>query len=335
LKQTECHLLGTRATVAPRAGAWIETPYATITGVGCKIGIIDDLIRNSNEAYNERILEEHWNFYNNTYTSRLESGAREIVVMTRWNVNDLCGKLLDSDPDNWYLIKMPAMKEDGTMLCEDILDKDTYLKRKNAPGTDPIIFAANYDQNTIEFSDRLYGDFKTYDEVQEHYERIEAYIDTADEGSDFLAGFVVGVHEGIVAPLDLIYTQEPMEITEPAVAKMLTSTDCDRAWIESNNGGRGFARNVERLLRSSGNTKTRIEWFHQNENKMARILSNATSVASSIRFPAQWHSAWPQLYSELMFASRTRKMLHDDAEDALTGIVEKVLNGTNKRFVVW
>ena len=310
------------------------SPTGTMTGVGCKWGILDDLIRDAKEAYNDRILEDHWDFYNNTYSSRLESGAKEIVIMTRWSVNDLCGKLLATAPDDWYVIKMPAYN-DGKMLCDDILDLETYNKRKNSPGTDAAIFSANYDQETMEAKDKLYGTFKTYDETQEKYEKIEAYIDTADEGSDYLAGVVVGVHKGLADVLDLIYTQDAMEKTEPSTARMLTNTNCHRAVIEANNGGKGFSRSVSNILRDElHNSKTTVEWFHQGENKMARILSNATSVTNCIRFPAQWREMWPQVYRELSSASRTRKMVHDDIEDALTGIVEKIL-GVNTKYEVW
>lgn len=311
------------------------SPTGTMTGVGCKWGILDDLIRDAKEAYNDRILEEHWDFYNNTYSSRLESGAKELVVMTRWGVNDLCGKLISTAPDDWHVIKMPARDEKGKMLCDTILDEETYTKRKNSPGTDPIIFSANYDQDPMEKKDKLYGEFKTYERVQEKYEKIEAYFDTADEGDDYLAGMVVGVHNGLADVLDLIYTQEAMEITERQAAIMLTNTKCDKAIIEANNGGRGWSRSVERIMRDElHNSRTMVEWFHQGENKMARILSNSSSVTNCLRFPKNWREVWPQVYNELTMANRMRKMLHDDIEDCATGVCEKIIGSTVK-FEVW
>jgi predicted phage terminase large subunit-like protein len=307
------------------------SPTGTMTGVGCKWGIIDDVIRDAKEAFNDRILDEHMDWYDNTYSSRLEAGAKELVVMTRWCPNDLCGKLLAREQDAWYVIKMPA-REGGTMLCDDILDSKTYDSRKLH--ADPMIFSANYDQETFESKDRLYGEFKTYDTVQEKYDRIEAYFDTADEGGDYLAGIVVGVKDGIGDVLDLIYTQDSMEKTEPQSAIMLTKNKVNKAVVESNNGGRGFARNIEKIMRDSGNTFTQVEWFHQGENKMARILSNATSVTNCLRFPSGWQEVFPQVYRELVLASRTRKMVHDDIEDCLTGVIEKIL-GNNTKFEVW
>ena len=46
----------------------------------------------------------------------------------------------------------------------------------------------------------------------------------------------------------MLYTKDGMEITEPATAKMLYEDGVNVADIESNSGGRGFARAVERIL---------------------------------------------------------------------------------------
>lgn len=287
------------------------SPNGTITGVGCKWGIIDDLIKDAKEAYNERILDEHFDWYNNTFMSRLESGAKQLIVMTRWAKNDLCGKLLATNPDDWYVIKMPARQGDE-MLSNDILSLKEYDKRKSAPGTDPIIFPANYDQEIIASSDLLYGTFKTYETRLEQYERIEAYVDTADEGQDYLAAMLVGVHNGLADVLDVLYTQAPMEITEIETAKMLTNGKCSKVFVESNSGGRSFARNVGRIMIEMKNPKTLVEWFHQSDNKASRILSNSSIVKNCIIFPKEWKELWPNVYYELTTASKIRKMLHDD-----------------------
>lgn len=48
--------------------------------------------------------------------------------------------------------------------------------------------------------------------------------------------------------------------------------------VESNNGGRGFARNVEKQCREMGNTKTFINWFCQTDNKQVRIFTKSADV---------------------------------------------------------
>lgn len=308
------------------------SPGGTITGLGCKIGIIDDIIKNAIEAYNETLTESHYDWYVNTFLSRLEHGAKQLIVMHRWSSHDLCGRILASDGDKWHVIKMRANrrypelpKSNADMLCPSILACDTYLERKGK--TDSMVFDGNYDQDPSDTVDRLYSDFKTYSPSGvPSFSSIEAYCDTADEGSDFLTGLVYGISGGCAYVLDVLYTQESMEVTEIAMARSLSAHKADFAFIESNNGGRGFARAVERIMREEGNHRTRVEWFHQTENKTARILSNATSVANCIIFPEGWKYRWPAFHSAINGIGRQTKWLHDDAPDALTGIIEKSLS---------
>jgi predicted phage terminase large subunit-like protein len=154
-------------------------------------------------------------------------------------------------------------------------------------------------------------------------------VDTADTGADYLSGYVYGVtYQNEAYILDTIYTQKPMEYTEPATAKMLFDNKVNVARIESNNGGRGFARNVERILKQEFKTnKTVVQWFTQTKNKVSRILSNSTWCMEHIYFPAGWQNRWQDLADHLMKYQRTGKNAHDDAEDALTGICEDITEG--------
>ena len=130
------------------------------------------------------------------------------------------------------------------------------------------------------------------------------------------------MHEHFYYVLDVEYTKEAMETTEPDTAKMLTQNNVGCAIIESNNGGRGFARNVERELRALGNYHTKITWFHQSQNKEARILSNSTSVMNNVLFPQDWQDRWPQFAEHILKYQREGKNATDDGADCLTGVYE-------------
>ena len=85
--------------------------------------------------------------------------------------------------------------------------------------------------------------------------------------------------------LDVIYTNEPMEITEPLVAKHIFEYKVNQADIESNSGGRGFARQISHYLTNAYNTNhTVLKTVPSIQNKQARILSNATWVMEHILF---------------------------------------------------
>lgn len=280
--------------------------------------IIDDLIKNVEEAYNDNILQKQIDWFNNTMLSRTETGFKLIIIMTRWSSNDLAGYILENY-ENVRHINYKAVQKDNSMLCEEILNKEDYeLKTKNM---NKDIIYANYQQEPIDIKNRLYTKFKTYEKLPPaHY--IMNYTDTADEGSDFLCSIDYLMYNNEYYILDIIYTDESMEITEPAVAKMLTKDHVGFANIESNNGGRGFARNVIKELRTLKNTHTKVRWFHQSENKQARILSNSTAVMNNIYFPLNWEDRFPEFAKHVKHYTRTGKNEHDDAEDCLTGVYE-------------
>jgi predicted phage terminase large subunit-like protein len=127
------------------------------------------------------------------------------------------------------------------------------------------------------------------------------------------------VTDGVIYICDVVYSREPMEVTEREVAEMLCRNRTRTAAIESNNGGRGFARAVQRLAPT-----TRVEWFHQSGNKEARILSHSATALHLLRFPRGWQQRWRELYSHL---TTYRRIFHSnrwhDAADVITGIVER------------
>ena len=301
------------------------SPTGTATGFGCNIMVIDDVIKNAEEAYNANRLQQLITWFTDTMLSRTENGFKLIVIMTRWSNDDLAGFILQNY-DNVIHINYKAVQDDGSMLCPEILSKKDYeLKTKNM---NKDIVAANYQQEPIDVKGRLYTKFKTYTDIPKDdngnalFKYILNYTDTADEGSDFLCSICYGMFNEEYYILDVLYTKDSMEVTEPATAEMLTRNNVGCAIIESNNGGRGFARNVERECKERGNKHTNIKWFHQSKNKVARILSNSTSVMNNVYFPVNWEDRFPEFARDIKKYQREGKNEHDDAPDALTGVYE-------------
>ena len=311
------------------------SPTGTATGFGASLLIIDDLIKNAEEAYNEAVLEKHWDWFTNTMLSRLEEGGKIIIIMTRWASGDLAGRALQHFKEQGVKVKhisMKAMQDDGTMLCEEVLSKKSYMMKVAAMGED--IASANYQQIPIDLKGCLYSSFKTYIQAPyNNFESIKAYVDTADTGSDYLCCIVYGIYNKEAYILDVYYTKEAMEVTETETARLLHDNNVNIADIESNNGGRGFARSVERILKDVfKSNKTKIKWFHQSKNKVARILSNSTWVMDHIYFPVNWRDRWPEYYKAMVSYQREGKNKHDDAPDATTGIAEKITSKNGVRF---
>lgn len=308
------------------------SPNGSVTGMRGNIHILDDLIKNAYEAMNERILEEKWKWFTDTFRSRLLQGGIRIVIATRWSVGDLTGKLIAMNPDEWYILKMPACLSEANkeMLCDELCNWDRYLEEKTFV-SEPI-FLANYQQQPIEVFGRLYNNLNTYKDIPRDdmkrpaFEKIIAYIDTADKGNDYLAGIVAGVYKKELFVLDVIYTMDDMSVTEKEVAKMLFNNNVHVAHIESNNGGVGFARAVERILLEEYNCKhITIKKFHQSKNKESRILSMSSYVEKLVYFPENWGKKWTDFFISMnSFQRDFKKNKNDDAQDAITGLVEQI-----------
>ena len=297
------------------------SPTGTATGFGADLIVIDDLIKNSEEAYNSNVLEKHIDWFTNTMLSRTEKGFKLIIIMTRWASNDLAGFIL-SNYDDVVHINYKAINDDGTPLDEGTLSlEDFEFKTKNM--AKEIVYA-NYQQEPIDIKGRLYNEFKTYvDLPKEKIVKIASYCDTADTGDDFLCNIIYADCKDSAYILDVIYTKEAMEITEPLVAEAYKKFNVNVADIESNNGGRAFARNIERITRDKGNYKTIVKWFHQSGNKIARILSNSAWVNANIYMPIDWKNKWSEFAKDIISYQKEGKNKHDDGPDALTGVAEK------------
>lgn len=307
----------------------------SITGKGANITIVDDPVKDAETAFNINALEKIWLWYTGTFLSRSEDsglGSIEIINMTRWAKADVCGKILEGpEASEWFILEMEAFSESAdAMLCPSILSQKKYNSLKRL--MDESIFNSNYHQRPLDLQGILYKSFKVYDALPADdkgnpvFEKIINYTDTADEGSDYLCSISAAIYQKQLYVVDVLYTKAGMETTEPETAKMLHANSVDEATIESNNGGRGFARNVERILRDDHKTRRpSITWFHQSKNKVARILVASTYVMNNVYFPRNWRDRWPDYYKAMTQYLREGKNKNDDAPDAITGLAELVI----------
>lgn len=86
-----------------------------VTGRGGHILLIDDPVKDAQEAYSQTTRESVWNWYESTLKTRAEPGGGILLIMTRWHEDDLAGRLLramDRGGEKWDVIKFPALAEE-------------------------------------------------------------------------------------------------------------------------------------------------------------------------------------------------------------------------------
>jgi len=90
---------------------------AGVTGHGAHLIVIDDPVKNREEANSDVRRETVWQWYNDDLYTRLEPGGAIVLIMTRWHEDDLAGRILLSDrASEWTVLNLPALAEDDDPL---------------------------------------------------------------------------------------------------------------------------------------------------------------------------------------------------------------------------
>tara|TARA_R110000737_G_scaffold44929_2_gene65144 strand:- start:761 stop:2887 length:2127 start_codon:yes stop_codon:yes gene_type:complete len=206
-----------------------------ITGRGCSLGIIDDPVKNREEAESETTRQNVKDWYSSAFYTRLAPGGGILVIQTRWHDDDLSGWLLNTldeakkeaveagsplDPsvDNWELVEYPAIatQDEKYRLKGDALHADRYpiealnkIKRNMIPRD----WEALYQQKPVSddgdyFTKSMFKYYKPGDSPPLNEMRIYAAADLAistKQTADFTVFTVVGIdREQNIWVLDVI-----------------------------------------------------------------------------------------------------------------------------------
>jgi len=113
-----------------------------ITGRRADLAIIDDPVKSWAMADSPVEREYLWNWYCSDLTTRLKPQARVILIMTRWHEEDVAGRLLACNRDEWRLLSLPAQAEDadplgrtpGEPLWPEWENADAILRKRTSVG---------------------------------------------------------------------------------------------------------------------------------------------------------------------------------------------------------
>ncbi|MCX6148135.1 MAG: phage terminase large subunit [Candidatus Kapabacteria bacterium] len=148
----------------------------SITGRGADLLIIDDPIKNQQDASSMKLRDNLWDWFQSTAYTRLEPNGAVIVVMTRWHEDDICGRILANEPDQWEVLSLPAIAEseddplgrkEGEALWSSKFNIDILNQKKQSNGA--YFFSGLYQQNPApleggSFPKSLFRYFQTNEE---------------------------------------------------------------------------------------------------------------------------------------------------------------------------
>ena len=199
------------AWLTTRGGGYVAAGVGGgITGKGAHILLIDDPVKNRDDAESQNNREANWDWYTSTAYTRLAPGGGVLVIMTRWHDDDLAGRLLKADAeggDQWELVRYPAIAEEdedyrstGHALHPERYDTDALDRIRKAVG--PRDWSALYQQNPVADD----GDYFTRDMI-EYYDPDDIAVNQMRyycawdlaigqrDRNDYTVGMVVGVDQ--------------------------------------------------------------------------------------------------------------------------------------------
>lgn len=284
----------------------------TVTGRGAHIGVIDDPVKNREEAESAKVRESVWNWYTSTFYTRLMPGASIVVVMTRWHDDDLGGRLLQQK--GWELLELPALSPSGEALWPQWYPAETLKQIRGVIG--PRDWAALYMQRPVtdggDYFQRAW--FKRYDTLPEglRYYITHDFAVSADQTADYTEIAVWGIDaDSNVFAVDWWSGQELLDVT---VAAMFDLIRAYRPMMVI--GEKGVIRKaMEPYIRQQSRERTifgRFEWVNRTADKPAMAKGfQALASMGRVHFPM---TAWADRVIEQLVRFDSGE--HDDAVDA-------------------
>ena len=113
-----------------------------LTGSGGDLIIIDDPVKDMEEADSETMRDKVYDWYTSVASTRLSPGGHIILIMTRWHHDDLAGRILNDDADSWQVLNLPAIDTEGRALWPERFPVPDLESKRAAMGS--RVFEALY-----------------------------------------------------------------------------------------------------------------------------------------------------------------------------------------------
>ena len=323
-------------------GLWAAGVGGAITGRSGHLLIIDDPVKNREEAESTRLMDKLWDWYASTLYTRLEPAVGAIVVIqTRWSERDMIGQLIENEfnvsekgRENWTIVDLPALYEDpgsrpslpehcevtddwrteeGEALCPQRYDEEDYERIREAIGSRE--FASLYQQRPAPVGGNMFDpswwQYYAHDTVIPDFERVLLSIDctfTDANTSDFVVGLVVGQAGPNFYVLDLYREKTDVIGTMAMIGRMHKRHQLDGTLIELAASGYAVYQMARKKIPG-------LIGFRPEKSKEARAAGIVPIVeAGNVYLPAS--SPWLDSFiSEFSLFPASR---NDDQVDALT-----------------
>lgn len=297
-----------------------------LTGRGAHLLLIDDPVKNREDADSEIIRKKTKDWYTSTAYTRLMPGGRVIVIQTRWHEDDLAGWLIaEHKHEGWVTLNLPAINDAGEALWPEQYDLASLERIKRAlPARD---WSALYQQSpTPDTGDYFKDEWLRPFEKAPPRETMRIYggsdyAVTAD-GGDYTVHAVVGIDpDGRMYLLDLWRRQAASDVWVEAFCDLVAKWK-PIGWAEEQGQIKsGVGPFLERRMRER-RTYVAREQFPTRGDKAVRAQSIRGRMALEGLYVPKGATWYPDFRSELLSFPAGK---HDDQVDAI-GLVGQLLD---------
>lgn len=319
-----------------------------ITGHGARLGIIDDPFENWRQAQSLTVRNHVWNWWRNTFRTRIWEGGAIILVMTRWHEDDLAGRLLSEQGKKWTVLRLPALAETqeardrnhermglpsgqvdplgrapGAPLCPQRFSQAALLELKadvGGPGWSAEYQGSPTAPEGTKFKRAWFAD-KVVDEVPSDGKRVRYWDKGGTQGDgDFTVGVLMVKHQGRYYIEDVVRGQWSDYAREQS---MKTTAEVDgrgvAIWMEQE-GGSGGKDSAAASIRNLAGFDVHAKTVSGDKATRATPFAAQCEAGNVFLKRAHWNAAY---ISELCaFPNGT----YDDQVDGSSGAFNRLAN---------
>lgn len=326
-----------------------------INGMGADVFVIDDPVKDARDANSKTIREAAWEWYTAVASLRLDPGAGMLITMTRWNVDDLAGRLIAEmnagNGEKFEIVSFPAIaiEDEAFRKKGEALDPVRWplrvLERKMA-ASGSYVAAALFQQNPVVKGGAVFeGDWWQFYSVVPKLRYMAIYADTASktlERHDYSVFQTWGLgHDGRIYLLDQIRGKwKAPELRRRAIAFWVKwsqprkdSVRCRSLNIEDKSSGTGLIQDLRVAELNGKRIAIPVKGIPRHLDKAIRADDGAPQIeAGNVVLPesAPWLSDY---LMEFEAFTKEGSHAHDDQIDPTLDAINDMLGGAGNLYL--